>query len=105
MATRTQQDAAHEIWVETDATTFTGTSPAVVITTGIRASTAELNNTRIRLYLHNIVGNPSVAPPTAVTVAAGPFTVIQVTFQNTSGNPADQASWKLEVERMWSASR
>ena len=102
---RTQQGAAHEIWVETDPATFSGISPAVVITTDIRAVQDDLNSTRIRLYLHNVSGTPVVAPPTATLVPAANWQVIQVSFQNTSGNPADQASWKLEVERIWSASR
>lgn len=104
---RTQSGAAHEVWVETDPTTFTGVSPPVVIVTDIRTTSDELNSSRIRLYLHNVAGVPVVLPPIAavVPVPTGGWNVLQVQFQNTSGNPADQAAWKLEVERIWSGAR
>lgn len=100
-----QRGAAHEIWVEPDPENFTGVSPPVVVTTAIKAVPADLDHTRVRLYIRDVVGAPVIGLPTVVLVPSFTWQVIQVAFQNTSGNIADKATWKLEVERIWSAAR
>lgn len=88
-----------EVWEEADPNQFDGGGSAVV-TTGIRATTADLDYCRVNFIAKNITGTP-VVPDPVVTVVNG---YIVVSAQNTAA-PGNKCAFVLEVQLLHSIIR